>query len=230
MRSNMDEGEKLHDLHIPASETRFIEGEVAAASKTITIDTKQNTKAPLAGRKMAEQTFVVQHYKSEIDDYENKFAYNHDSTSSTAAAFSPKLENQVTGALERNLLTQQHTDDNDDYDTSSTSTAKSAATPLTELMYQEIGRKMIQYLWEKQKINEDVIEEDLIFWFIEQVTDDDDQEPETDEQLHQHQYLAQIIIGRLINVGAVFVAKPSTDPLRPELRVLMKNPYVQLSA
>lgn len=106
--------------------------------------------------------------------------------------------------------------------------ARSKAAParpkrvkITFAQYQKIGQMLTRYLWEREEANEEVKEEDLIGWYMEQVEDD----ISTDAQLYEHQYLVQLIISRLIDKDrVVMVARQSEDPLRPERRVLVKHP------
>eukprot|EP00932_Pfiesteria_piscicida_P019401 SRR837773.6227.p1 GENE.SRR837773.6227~~SRR837773.6227.p1 ORF type:complete len:818 (+),score=342.94 SRR837773.6227:220-2454(+) len=92
---------------------------------------------------------------------------------------------------------------------------------ITYAMYQKIGHMLTRHLFEKEEANEEVTEEDLIGWYMEQVEDD----ITTDAQLQETQYLVQLIITRLIEKDrVVMVARASDDPLRPERRVLLKHP------
>merc|ERR1719504_82466 len=73
----------------------------------------------------------------------------------------------------------------------------------------------------KRLEGEEVKEEDLIAWYMEQVEDD----IETEAQLYEQTSLVQLIINRLIDRDRVIIVyRQSEDPQRPELRVLVKHP------
>jgi DNA replication licensing factor MCM6 len=87
--------------------------------------------------------------------------------------------------------------------------------------YERISRMLVQYLAEQDQAGNEVKEEDLTNWYLEQVED----EIETEAQLVEKQHVVQLIISRLINKDrVVIVYRPSADPLRPEQRVLVKHP------
>mmetsp|Transcript_15034 Transcript_15034/g.35218 ORF Transcript_15034/g.35218 Transcript_15034/m.35218 type:complete len:830 (+) Transcript_15034:71-2560(+) len=87
--------------------------------------------------------------------------------------------------------------------------------------YQRIGQMLAKYLAQQEGTDEEVKEEDLIAWYMEQVEED----IKTEAQLFEQQHLVQLIINRLIDKDRVIVvARPSSDPLRPEGRVLVKHP------
>jgi len=87
--------------------------------------------------------------------------------------------------------------------------------------YERIGQMLAGYLKSKEASGEDVREEDLIAWYMEQV----ENEIQTEAQLFEQQYLVQLIINRLIDKDRVIIVmRPSDDPMRPEARVLVKHP------
>merc|ERR1740116_55105 len=87
--------------------------------------------------------------------------------------------------------------------------------------YERIGQMLAGYLKSKEASDEDVREEDLIAWYMEQV----ENEIQTEAQLFEQQYLVQLIINRLIDKDRVIIVlRPSDDPMRPEARVLVKHP------
>lgn len=92
---------------------------------------------------------------------------------------------------------------------------------LTFSEYQRIGRMLAMHLDQMQREDEQVTEEDLIAWYMEQV----EEELKTEAQMLEHQYLVQLIINRLITRDRVIVVyKESDDKEKPELRVLVKHP------
>jgi DNA replication licensing factor MCM6 len=87
--------------------------------------------------------------------------------------------------------------------------------------YQRIGQMLAAELERKRLEGEEVKEEDLIAWYMEQVEDD----IQTEAQLYEQTSLVQLIINRLIDKDRVIlVYRQSEDPQRPELRVLVKHP------
>mmetsp|Transcript_48264 Transcript_48264/g.138618 ORF Transcript_48264/g.138618 Transcript_48264/m.138618 type:complete len:826 (-) Transcript_48264:355-2832(-) len=87
--------------------------------------------------------------------------------------------------------------------------------------YQRIGQMLTRYLWQKEEAGEEVKEEDLVAWYMEQV----EQDIQTEAQLEEQQSLVQLIINRMIDKDRVIlIYRQSEDPLRPEGRVLLKHP------
>lgn len=87
--------------------------------------------------------------------------------------------------------------------------------------YQRIGSQLTKYLAEKGEANIEVMEEDLIAWYMETVEED----IQNEAQLVDQQHMVQQIIMRMINKDRVIlVYRESDDALKPERRVLMKHP------
>merc|ERR1719375_2327446 len=87
--------------------------------------------------------------------------------------------------------------------------------------YQRIGQMLAAELERKRLEGEEVKEEDLIAWYMEQVEDD----IQTEAQLYEQTSLVQLILNRLIDKDRVIlVSRQSEDPQRPELRSLVKHP------
>ena len=87
--------------------------------------------------------------------------------------------------------------------------------------YQRIGQMLAKHLAVQEEAGEEVKEEELIAWYMEQV----EETIETEAQLFENQHLVQLIINRLIDKDRVIVVyRPAEDPLRPEGRVLVKHP------
>eukprot|EP00418_Pyrodinium_bahamense_P099029 CAMPEP_0179046382 /NCGR_PEP_ID=MMETSP0796-20121207/18658_1 /TAXON_ID=73915 /ORGANISM="Pyrodinium bahamense, Strain pbaha01" /LENGTH=833 /DNA_ID=CAMNT_0020742805 /DNA_START=66 /DNA_END=2567 /DNA_ORIENTATION=- len=87
--------------------------------------------------------------------------------------------------------------------------------------YQRIGQMLAKHLAEQEEAGEEVKEEDLIAWYMEQVEPD----IRTEAQLFEQQHLVQAIINRLVDKDRVIlVYRPSEDPAKPEGRVLVKHP------
>lgn len=87
--------------------------------------------------------------------------------------------------------------------------------------YQRIGQQLTKYLADKSEANEEVMEEDLIAWYMETVEEDINNEAE----LVAQQHMVQQIIMRMINKDRVIlVYRESDDALKPERRVLIKHP------
>eukprot|EP00420_Gonyaulax_spinifera_P039704 CAMPEP_0197877328 /NCGR_PEP_ID=MMETSP1439-20131203/6044_1 /TAXON_ID=66791 /ORGANISM="Gonyaulax spinifera, Strain CCMP409" /LENGTH=830 /DNA_ID=CAMNT_0043496667 /DNA_START=71 /DNA_END=2563 /DNA_ORIENTATION=+ len=92
---------------------------------------------------------------------------------------------------------------------------------ITYQEYQRIGQLLAQHLARQEEAGEEVKEEDLIAWYMEQVED----EIQTEAQLFEQQHKVQLIINRLVDKDRVIVVyRPSEDPMRPEGRVLVKHP------
>jgi len=92
---------------------------------------------------------------------------------------------------------------------------------ITYAEYQRIGQMLAAELARKEQEGEEVKEEDLIAWYMEQVEED----IETEAQLYEQTSLVQLIINRLIDKDRVIIVyRQSEDPQRPELRVLVKHP------
>jgi DNA replication licensing factor MCM6 len=87
--------------------------------------------------------------------------------------------------------------------------------------YERIGKMLAGYLARQEQDGEEVKEEDLIAWYMEQVED----EIQTEVQLYEQTHLVQLIINRLIDKDHIIIVyRQSEDPQRPELRVLVKHP------
>eukprot|EP00449_Zooxanthella_nutricula_P031287 CAMPEP_0198493736 /NCGR_PEP_ID=MMETSP1462-20131121/4200_1 /TAXON_ID=1333877 /ORGANISM="Brandtodinium nutriculum, Strain RCC3387" /LENGTH=278 /DNA_ID=CAMNT_0044222447 /DNA_START=1 /DNA_END=837 /DNA_ORIENTATION=- len=87
--------------------------------------------------------------------------------------------------------------------------------------YQRIGNMLTRHLYEKEQANEEVKEEDLIAWYMEQVEED----IQTEAQLLDQHHTVQMIINRMIEKDRVIlVYRQSEDAMRPEGRVLVKHP------
>jgi len=92
---------------------------------------------------------------------------------------------------------------------------------ITYAEYQRIGQMLAAYLARQEQEGEEVKEEDLIAWYMEQVEED----IQTEAQLFEQTNLVQLIINRLIDKDRVIIVYRATDdPQRPELRVLVKHP------
>lgn len=92
---------------------------------------------------------------------------------------------------------------------------------ITYAEYQRIGQMLATHLVRMEDASEEVKEEDLIAWYMEQV----EEEIQTEAQLFEQQHLVQLIINRLIDKDRVIVVyRLSDDPMKPEGRVLMKHP------
>jgi DNA replication licensing factor MCM6 len=87
--------------------------------------------------------------------------------------------------------------------------------------YQRIGQMLAAYLARQEQDGEEVTEEDLIAWYMEQV----EEEIQTEAQLFEQTNLVGLIISRLIDKDRVIIVYRQTpDASRPELRVLVKHP------
>jgi DNA replication licensing factor MCM6 len=92
---------------------------------------------------------------------------------------------------------------------------------ITYQEYQRIGQMLAAELARKEADGQEVKEEDLIAWYMEQV----EEEIETEVQLFEQTNLVQLIINRLIDKDRVIIVyRQSDDPQRPEQRVLVKHP------
>lgn len=87
--------------------------------------------------------------------------------------------------------------------------------------YQRIGQLLAQHLAKQEAAGEVVQEQDLIAWYMELVEDT----IRTETELFETQHKVQMIIARLIDKDRVIIVyQPSTDPMKPEQRVLIKHP------
>lgn len=92
---------------------------------------------------------------------------------------------------------------------------------ITWEQYQRIGMMLAHHLQQKSADGDDVTEEELIAWYMEQV----EEEIESEAQLLEQQHKVQLIINRMIEKDRVIVVyRLSDDALRPEGRVLVKHP------
>eukprot|EP00747_Dinoflagellata_sp_TGD_P141345 gnl/TRDRNA2_/TRDRNA2_176112_c0_seq2.p1 gnl/TRDRNA2_/TRDRNA2_176112_c0~~gnl/TRDRNA2_/TRDRNA2_176112_c0_seq2.p1 ORF type:complete len:804 (-),score=206.95 gnl/TRDRNA2_/TRDRNA2_176112_c0_seq2:265-2652(-) len=92
---------------------------------------------------------------------------------------------------------------------------------ITFAEYQRIGQMLCAYLARQEEAGQEVTEEDLIGWYMEQVEED----IQTEAQLFEQQHLVQRIVSRLIDKDRVIIVyRASDDPMRPEARVLVKHP------
>merc|ERR1719337_458867 len=92
---------------------------------------------------------------------------------------------------------------------------------ITYAEYQRIGQMLAAELARKEQEGQEVKEEDLIAWYMEQVEED----IETEAQLYEQTNLVQLIINRLIDKDRVIIVyRQSEDAQKPELRVLVKHP------
>eukprot|EP00928_Gymnodinium_smaydae_P031071 TRINITY_DN2292_c0_g1_i1.p1 TRINITY_DN2292_c0_g1~~TRINITY_DN2292_c0_g1_i1.p1 ORF type:complete len:831 (-),score=206.28 TRINITY_DN2292_c0_g1_i1:386-2878(-) len=91
--------------------------------------------------------------------------------------------------------------------------------------YQRIGQLLAQHLQQQQESGEEVREQDLHAWYMEQIEEDITNET----QMYEQQALISHIINRMVDKDRVIlVDRPSEDPLRPELRVLIKHPNFRI--
>merc|ERR1712232_129317 len=87
--------------------------------------------------------------------------------------------------------------------------------------YQRIGQMLAAHLARQEQEGEEVKEEGLIAWYMEQV----EEQIETEAQLYEQTSLVQLVINRLIEKDRVIIVyRQSDDAQRPELRVLVKHP------
>jgi DNA replication licensing factor MCM6 len=87
--------------------------------------------------------------------------------------------------------------------------------------YQRIGQMLARHLARQSEEGQEVKEEDLIAWYMEQEEDNIN----TEAQLFENQHKVQKIITRMIERDRVIVVyRQSEDPLRPEGRILIKHP------
>jgi len=87
--------------------------------------------------------------------------------------------------------------------------------------YQRMGHMLTKYLADKEDANEEVMEEDLIAWYMETVEED----IQNEAQLVDQQHLVQQVINRMIDKDRVILVYRQTDDvLKPERRVLVKHP------
>jgi DNA replication licensing factor MCM6 len=86
------------------------------------------------------------------------------------------------------------------------------------------ARRLALYLEQQEAIGEEVTEEDLISWYVEQEIGNRDREA-SEEEIIQLEQLGVLLIRRLIDKDKVFlVTMPSDDPDKPELRKIVKHP------
>lgn len=204
---------ELHDLPILASETVWPIDDTAEEKDNFT--NCEDTEAPQLGTRRTRSTGLVQRESTGIPN---------DSTGrpqTTALRAAPDFLVQHYGA--------ELGDYADQFEAAPSSTWASTSSKVTRRMRDTSStlkqrRRVVHFLEARQKANEETSEEDVIWWYIERAMDDED--IETEEQIYKLQYMAQVIIGELIDEGAFFVARQ--DPRRPERRILMKNPYVQV--
>jgi len=87
--------------------------------------------------------------------------------------------------------------------------------------YERIGMMLTRYLAQRDDLGEEVKEEELMTWYMEQI----EETIQTEAQLYEQQHLVQLIINRLIDKDRVIiVVRQPDDPSRPETRVLQKHP------
>lgn len=87
--------------------------------------------------------------------------------------------------------------------------------------YQRIGHMLVKYLDDQFQEGVEVKEEELINWYMEKVED----EIQTEAELYEQQHKVSSIIKRLIEKDRVIIVdRQSEDPMRPELRTLLKHP------
>jgi len=92
---------------------------------------------------------------------------------------------------------------------------------ITFAEYQRIGQMLARHLTDQENDGKEVKEEDLTNWYMEQV----EEEIQTEAQLFEQQHKVQLIIKRMVEKDRVMVVfRDSEDPMRPELRVLVKHP------
>jgi DNA replication licensing factor MCM6 len=99
--------------------------------------------------------------------------------------------------------------------------ARQRRMKITYSEYQRIGNMLTRHLALKEEEKEEVKEEDLVAWYMEQVEAD----ITTEAQLTEQTELVQRIITRMIDKDRVIlVYRPSENALKPEGRVLVKHP------
>jgi len=87
--------------------------------------------------------------------------------------------------------------------------------------YERIGMMLTRYLAQRDDLGDEVKEEELMTWYMEQI----EETIQTEAQLYDQQHLVQLIINRLIDKDRVLiVVRQPDDPSRPETRVLQKHP------
>merc|ERR1712137_82411 len=87
--------------------------------------------------------------------------------------------------------------------------------------YERIGMMLTRYLAQRDDLGDEVKEEELMTWYMEQI----EETIQTEAQLYDQQHLVQLIINRLIDKYRVLiVVRQPDDPSRPETRVLQKHP------
>lgn len=92
---------------------------------------------------------------------------------------------------------------------------------ISYLEYQRIGQLLAKHLAQQEEQGNEVKEEDLVSWYMEQIEED----IQTEAQLFEESHLIRLIISRMIEKDRVIIEyRPSHDPLRPEARVLVKHP------
>merc|ERR1711920_324201 len=106
--------------------------------------------------------------------------------------------------------------DNDD-----TAPRRPRRMKITYADYERIGKMLAMHLAQKEDAGQEVREDELIAFYMEQVEED----IQTEARLFEQQHLVQLIINRLIDKDRVIVVqRQSDDPMRPENRVLVKHP------
>merc|ERR1719473_891493 len=80
-------------------------------------------------------------------------------------------------------------------------------TKITYNEYQNIGQMLARHLKDCEDRSQQVKEEDLIGWYMEQVEED----IQTEAQLFEKQHLVQLIISRLIDKDRVIVVARASD-------------------
>lgn len=92
---------------------------------------------------------------------------------------------------------------------------------ITYSEYQRIGRMLTAHLAREDKEGRQVKESDLQSWYLETI----EHSIQSEAQLLEQQYLVQLVIDRLITKDRVIlVYQVSSDPNRPEDRILIKHP------
>jgi len=99
--------------------------------------------------------------------------------------------------------------------------ARQRKVRITYAEYQRIGQMLAAQLARSEDTGDEVTEEDLVAWYMEQV----EEQIETEAMLMEQQHLVQLIINRLIDKDRVIIVyRPSEDAMKPEQRVLVKHP------
>ena len=86
--------------------------------------------------------------------------------------------------------------------------------------YQEFSPLIMAYLAEQHEAGAEVTEEALVLWYLELM----EEETQTEAQLDKQLWLVRGVIEGLLYTGRlIHVHRPSEDPMRPELRVLLPS-------